>query len=876
VPKVTDPRLLSQLNGGGSVVAPNPMFPGQLQGQMLNNRKAEAELPFAAPKAQADASRAGSEATIAGAQAPFARDIAQANRDKAKYDADTAKINASGQIRLTPQVRAEALAGFRFSEQLQQTADALLGKFNAGPGATHGLHGLEDYLPYTANQQFDTAAQKSRGIVGQTLGFTGGQLNTPREAEQAVGPFIPQSADRDPVAMDKIASLHELARNGREKAIQILGGVPDENGNVTPVNQTIPQPPAADPLQLSGSGKTRAQIDPVLRAVGSKVGAMLVNGTSDGKIIQFLHDSGVDPTSTNVAAALKARKGPDFKAWMRYNPGKSYPVGPEFYTKQIPMTGARQLFNKTAATDIGGDVAAGLTASANAISGDRLSSAVGALSGDPQGAQTGMELLRTNHPGSSFAGDLAGQASLEALAGTVPGVRGLMMTRWGRRAGDIGYGAYSGSGDNSNDSGVGAAEGGGLGLATGMFGRGAQKVLGHTLTGVRDAGLGYLHSKDIPLTLGQIARGVGNIGDTGASNVADEVGKGVGGIEERLAGLPGLEAWIKTARQRGDVGLNKEAFRQIAPGVTGTGADGLVSAKAAETAAYAKLNPVRISVDAPFELGLSTVEQNAKGLAHHAGDVADVVSDIRNQIGNGEMTGKGYQTALQTIRKTRSTLNDDVGGRAAKALNDLEERVIELGNRQGGHVAQDLAEANAIHARRQIVKQASKGAGAQSAGEMFSAKDLNRSAISNTERFGGLDRALSSDRPFYELTSNAMKAMPNLTQDSGTAGRMALLGLLAGAGGGIGGAIGGLTGEGGAERTGEGSGLGIAGGLTLGSLLAAPYSRGGQRIIQNALLGQRPRKLQSLGDFLINNPRLAGLLSQAGGRDYFQQPELPK
>jgi hypothetical protein len=70
--------------------------------------------------------------------------------------------------------------------------------------------------------------------------------------------------------------------------------------------------------------------------------------------------------------------------------------------------------------------------------------------------------------------------------------------------------------------------------------------------------------------------------------------------------------------------------------------------------------------------------------------------------------------------------------------------------------------------------------------------------------------------------------------------------------------------------------LGVAGALTLGSLLALPYSRGGQKIIQHALLGTRPRPIRTLGDFLINNPRLAGLAAQAGGRDYFQQPELPQ
>lgn len=780
---------------------------------------------------------------------------------------------------LDPSVRAQALAGYHFAKQLGETADQLTRLFNAGPGATHGLHGLEDYLPYTANKQFDNAANKSRGIVGQTLGFTGGQLNTPREAEQAIGPFLPQSSDRDAVASDKIKSLQSLASEGREKAIQILGGVPDENGNIIPVMQGPIQKPAADPLKLAGDTKTRSQVDPVLKAVGTRVGAMLVNGTPDDKIVQFLRDSGVPPESTSVMQALSERKKPGFKAWMRANPGQIYPVGPEFYTKQVPMSAARRAFNATAATDAGGSLAAGLTASANAIAGDRLGSAVGALSGDPQAAQTGMQLLRTNHPYASFAGDLAGQASLEGAAGLIPGAQGLLASRVGRRLGDVAYGAYSGSGDNAEDAGVGAVTGGVLGGAGGMLGRGVQKALGGTLSGVRDAGLQYLHSKNIPLTLGQIARGVGTIGDTGNTNIADDVGKGIAGLEERLSGLPGTEAFVNTARQRGDVGFNKEMFRQIAPGVTGTGATGLANAKAAETAAYNKIKGAVLTVDPQFEQSIAAIGDQSANLLHHGQNVAGVVKDIQGQIANGQMSGEGYQTALRAIRKTRSGLaraGTDIDGKATDALNALESQVIGLGSAQGGSLGSDLAAANAIHGRRQIVKQAMTGAVAQRSGEMVSPFALNAAAVGNTTKFGGLDRALSGDRPFRDLTTTGMAAMPNLTPDSGTSGRLALLGVLSGLSGTTGAAIGGLKGDNGTEGAAQGGGYGLVGGLTLGALLAAPYSKVGQKVIQNALLGQRPRSIQRLGDLLLTHPHLAGLVGQAGARDFFQQPELPQ
>jgi hypothetical protein len=853
---------------------PDPLLPPRIA---ITNNQARASQ-FAPAKAQADATTAQAEAANAGV-------VANAKAREAEANAKVAELTASGRIKLTPEVRKSAIDGYTFAQQLDDIANGLAVKFNAGPGATHGLEGLKDYLPFTVNQQFDTAANKARGIVGQTLGFTGGQLNTPREAEQAIGPFLPQSSDRDQVAIDKINALRDLARQGREKAIQTLGGVPDENGNIIPVSNQAVQPQAPDQTEIA-TGKTRSQVDPVLKATGQRVGAMIARGVPDNQIVGFLQQSGVDPASTNINQVLEFRRSPQFNAWLRQHPGQAYDVGPEFYTKQVPMSSSRRLFNKTAATDIGGTAAATLAASANAIAGDRLGSAVGVLSGDPQAAQTGIQLLRTNHPVASLAGDLAGQASLETAAGLIPGAQGLLATRMGRRLGDIAYGAYSGSGDNADDAGVGAVTGGALGGIGGMAFRGFQKGIGNTFKGVQDAGVGYLHSKGIPLTLGQIARGVGTVADSGNTNVADEVGKGVAGIEERLAGIPALEAWIKTARQRGDIAFNKEAFNQIAPGVAGTGAEGLASAKAAEQAAYDKIKGAVLNVDPQFQANVAAIGADAGNLLHHGSDVASVVKDIQGQIASGGMTGEGYQTALRSIRKTRAGLartGTDIGGKATDALNNLEGQVLDLGAAQGGTLGADLANANAIHARREIVKAASSKSSAQAAGEMFSPKDLNTAAVANTKRFGGLDRALSPDRPFYDLTTNGMAAMPSLTPDSGTAGRYMLyreLAKIGGVGGGLLGGGLGFAGNGDSQGTAEGAatgiGGGIAGGLTLGALLSAPYSKTGQRVIQNALLAQRPRAITRLGDFLVNNTRLAGLAGQAGLRDYFQQPELPQ
>jgi hypothetical protein len=596
---------------------------------------------------------------------------------------------------------------------------------------------------------------------------------------------------------------------------------------------------------------------------------MVASGVPDDQILKFMSDSGINPANTNIGETLRTRAtDPNFKKWQRANPGAPYPVGPSLYTKQVPMTATRALFNATAANNTGGAVLAAPVAAANALTGGYLNDIIGATGGSAQEAQNGIDLMRGVHPLASLGGDVAGYATAEGLAGLAPGVKALTATKFGRRGLDAAYGAFSGSGENDDNRVLGALAGAPINMAGGMFGRGVLRAAGGAASGITNPDLKLLDQAGIPLTVGRIARGAGDFNPANPSTPGDEFGRTIGGLEDRFAGFPGLDAVIGTARQRGDQAFNQAAFRNIAPGVTGTGADGLLNAKTVEAAAYNKLNPVRLSVDTPFTDSLSAAETAANGLSHHAGDVRSVIGDIRNQIADNGMTGKGYQTALQSIRKTRATLNDDVGGKAANVLNGLEQSVADLGDRQGGQVAQDLAAANAIHANRQIVKTALKSGVAQRSGEMFSPSTLNQASITNTTKFGGLDKALSSDRPFYDLTSAGMKVMPNLTPDSGTAGRLLLYPLIAGAGGaGLGAATGGEDRAGGAET---GAGLGL---LALGAGFG-PYSRTGQRVIQRALLGERPEFVKAIGDRLKMAQRIAGMFGASAARDYFLQPEL--
>jgi hypothetical protein len=776
----------------------------------LQNQRYGAELPYVAPKAAADASNAQTTAGVNAATAPAEITTKRGNALKSDAEGQSAQTNlsVSGGADNTQSKSALFYSRALKSNQFYNATGIKDDPQGREIAKTLLPDNLVNAFTSSPRQQAETA---QRDFISATLRQESGAAIAPSEFENQRKIYFPQPGDK-PETVALKAKLREVAIEG----LRLGAG---------------PAAPKVDQGSLA-TGPTRDVID---QGASAALDNMVRTGRSFGEATAYARANGFNPPDpqTYAKAVQYHRQHPEYKGSF----GEA--------VKTVPTTLGQRAASSAPA--------AAVAATGNSLLGDRGASFIGAINGDPASAKARLDALRAQHPLASLGGDVAGQALFEAGLGRIPGAQALMASAWGRRGADALYGAYSGSGDDSDGNPLGGALlGAGANTLGGMVGRGAQSGVGRTLAGVKNAHLQYLDNRGIPLTLGQIARGSENT-----------LGHAVGGIEERLAGLPVADAIIGTARKRGDVGFNKEMFGQVAPGVTSTGAEGLAQARAAEQAAYSKLGPVRIIVDPQFDQGITEIEQNARqSLLHHAGDVQTVINDVRAQINNGTLTGKGYQTALQAIRKTRSTLNDDVGGKAGDALDALESHVTALGERQGGSVGSDLAAANAIHGRIKTVEDALKKSSSQRNDELISPMTLNQSSIRNTEKFGGPAKALSDQRPFYELTDAGKAVMPNLTPDSGTAGRAFLLSTLFG--GGLGGTAGLLESDKG--EGGSGALSGAAKGLTLASLLAAPYSKAGQKIIQKTLLGDRPRNIQKLGDFLINNTHLAGLLGAGVAR----------
>jgi hypothetical protein len=218
VPKVTDPRLLSQLNAG-QVVNPNPMFPGQMQGQQLNNsgqalqnQERSATLPWAAPKAAADASNAATQAQVNAATAPAEIAAKTGNAQKAAAEGRAAQTNlqVSGGAD-----NSQAKNASFYNRALQ--ADRLYSGtgINDDPASREFLKTI---LPGSAVNYFTSSPRQQaeateRDFIASTLRYESGAAISSSEFENQRKIYFPQPGD-SPQTVALKAKLRQNAIDG--------------------------------------------------------------------------------------------------------------------------------------------------------------------------------------------------------------------------------------------------------------------------------------------------------------------------------------------------------------------------------------------------------------------------------------------------------------------------------------------------------------------------------------------------------------------------------------------------------------------------------------------------------------------------------------
>jgi hypothetical protein len=790
--------------GGGSVVAPNPVQAARqsvdLQGAGLGNQKTAQRIALEAAKVPYAPRQAAAETSTAETNAEAARLALQ----KAQREA---VLPVSGQVGRV---------------NLQRAIDDIKAKFAAGPGKTSGVGGLWDYLPTTENQQFDASGNSVRGFVGPALGLTGGQLNTEKEAQRAVGPYIPQSGDRDAVIQDKINRLQGLA---------------DAMGGARRTQQKNDQ--SAGSGSTNGSGGSQG---PEGYNVGS-IGGGISGGSGGGG--NFASAAGVAMAKRLSQAYTRGAGVQELNRLLSDN---------GFQTFSDPATIAaiqkkgRLNFAPPVADDTRGGVGKALGALADSAGGAYAINAADALTAGTldniAGGQSklAIDYSQQQYPGASLAGTVTGGA-LAAGGAELGLARAGLGAGAAALGGDALYGAAYGAGSADDGSRLLGALGGGVGgLAGGAAGRGLARGVGGAFRGVQNADAQGLRAAGVPLTVGQTLGGAAK------------------GIEDRLSGVPVIGGVVNARRLEGMQGFNRAAFDEaLAPigantgGITGEA--GIDAAQGATRQGYDNaLSGVSVTRDPQFTGDYNgAIAQGSQVPRVGPEFEAWARSDLDPLTAQPQYNGATIQDFIQQTRGADFG-NDAMGNLVGRSVTGAEDAMRGLVGRQAPDVLPALRNADQAYRQTQVLKDAvNRARNGTRVGETgtFAPSQLADASAANAKKFGNSQG--TTRQPFFGLSRAGQAVLPNSVPDSGTAGRLLTQQALGAAGLGV---LGGGAGYAGGGEDGA-QALGI-GGLATGGLLAAGGSRTAQRALVASLLDRYPAMIAA-GNGIANRARIGGL-----------------
>jgi hypothetical protein len=711
-----------------------------------------------------------------------------------------------------------------------QQIDRLYELYNQGIGATEGVAGILDYLPTEANAMFDTAGAALGDQGNAAFKVPGMGAQSDADAARFVAANQPMASDRDAAALEKLRALRQ-----RLEANMQAQGLPAPQWNYDLNGAPISAQPQNDqsvagalpaqgrdrsnqsavlfggPGQDGGGGgfapygaTMKTEANPQWKGVNQAVKGMIVAGRSPDEIKAFLNSKGI---------AGDAARGVDEAINYFRKTGKDN-FGVDVEKIQVPMSGTEQFLNNAPQTRVG-------TAAATALNAGGF--------GIPQmlaGGQ-GLDYLRSQNPGSAFAGDVAGviggTAALGRAGGAVAGrvapnlLGGGSKAALGRQlATDATYGGIYGA-TTEGDPLTGAATaalGSGLGMG---IGKGIQKGL----TGVTDPAVQYLTQRGIPLTMGQTLGNRGVIGKT----------------MNKLESLPVLGDMMGARRLDGLQAFEREALKDVVAPVGGSvttgGAEGLAQAQGAVSQAYRDaLSGVNVSPDQQFIQEAGQAMQTGAAVPKFGEDFTYAMNqEVGPLFGHGgNLSGPQLQSALQSIGKIRSGFGknpDAMASYAADAAGQLDDALSNLVGRQAPDVMPAYNDAKGAFSRLAPFEKARIGAINQ---EAITPAQLLRAVTSNTNKFGGRAAAARGDN-LTDLMRYGQDVLPSTVPNSGTADRgLAALFLPAALGGG-------------AAYSGLQENPGTAGLL---ATLAAMSTKTGQKALQKALTS-RPGSVRKAG-----------------------------
>lgn len=773
-------------------------------------------------------------------------------------------------MRMNPQAAPPTPAQFEERRGKATALDALVNQLNrvqslyeTGPGSTSGVAGVQDYFGTPTNSQFDAAGS---GLVQQAFGA----FRTPGQGSQSDADLRllleaqrPEAGNFDTTIEEKLRTLRnqvDVARSGlglpaanwlgvgenTDPSLRPPGGNADENGVgvSTPLTSLGAGNNGGAGVQLGPQGAQQTLVDdPTLAGIRSAYLGRLRDNQAPGQIVQWLRNEvGITDPQVLKSAAAQAefrRKNPNV-------PLSEYPTA-QLGQKYEPLSDTGQALNILGQSAVG----AGAIAAGDALTGFNLDSIIGATGGNAERARLGMQQNADNSPIASTVGTLAGGvagAMIPEAALARAGLTGAGATL----AADAAYGAVAGAGltdygangapATAGERLAGAATGAALGAGGSALGQGVARGAGAFARGVTNPSVRAVQDAGIPTTIGQ------SVGQSGF------VGRAIKGVEDRLSGIPGVGDNIRSRQVEGIEKFNANQFdkalRPLGKTTEGRiGNDGIVVAQEAVAEAFdSALGGKQAQFDGAFANNIIDAvaeAQKIKGIdTAKFLDELNQVTQSQFDLAAGTLQGRDMQLLLQRLEGLKKNYKNEAASYEINAvINKVQSAAEGIFKRQAPEVIPAYNRAKAAYKRVSILEDAVLAA--NNADGVFSPAQLGRTQISNTKKYGGKRAAAAGVNPFQAEQRAAQNVLPNKVPDSGTAGRALVTAGLAGASGA------GVGAAGGDAQSGLATGLGAIG------ILAALYSRGGQKALVG-LTKPKTGKTQKALQAVSNRQNLLG------------------
>jgi len=813
-------------------------FDATTRGAEATADKTEAELPFAADNASAQA-----RLHRANADAAEAKNAAQPSADEVKAKTALAKFSD-----------VEDKVGLL--NKLQE-ARGQVGFWSTGiPGqVTNGLWGAPstDLSSTLSSIDADKVISTLGGLKAQSrTGASGFGALSEKELALLKAKVTSLAQSQSPEQLQK--HINELDVYYRRLIAKQAGMDPD-----TPEGKHWAGLYSADTAaDVPPGGKlangTERVADPARAGLDAAIRDMVKAGRSPDQIRAFL-----DSVQPGLGAAAKGVE--DAVMWERAGNSVRYgkpTIDIEHYDK--PKEGFDKTLGDAANSDLGAYfIGAGDVASAGFMDN---------MAENPTLARAAIGASQEEHPKSFLAGQLAtgvlGGSAADALAARygLPVLAG--------RSGDMLMGSAYGMGSEDDGNRLwGGVKGAGASFLGSTAGGAVARGGGTIMRGVQDEAAQLLDRYNVRMTPGQL------LGGAWKRN------------EDKAMSWPIVGGSIREGRNQSVEDFNRAAFDEaLAPlGISTEGQIGhqgvALGQEAVDNAYRQSLGGLTLQADPQFVRAvrgnlrhrIASIPREGQALAQQVDDIIDTY------MGSGRATGEDFQAMLRELRELRTAPATkqlaQYGSRIAPRLIDVENELTDLVRRQAPDRLDLFQRANEAYNRMSIVGDAVLNSGGQQNG-IFNPAKLTQYARSSGVRFQGRNAARRGDIPFLELGRAGGTTLPSGLANSGTVDRAMFAGLVGtGVGAGNYFASGDEKGE---HRNGGGS---AAMALATMAALGIPYSRASQRMWQRVLGShQRPQDLRTIGDLVYrysNIPGHAGAVANTrkSKEDRIPNPDVP-